>query len=109
MGHFLFTLFVCVQRCPRHVVFCFVFLQLVYLMLPVFLGCPFLITLTFIEMKTSHFRLSQSDPMLSLFFVIVCGHFEWKRIYAVFLSFVFSIAVGGQIIKRGRVGIPLTG
>ena len=43
----LFTLFMCVLVlwCPKHVVlyFCFVFLRLVYPMLPVSLDCPFLI------------------------------------------------------------------
>ena len=43
----LFTLFVlaCVWWCPTNIVFCFsfVFLRLVYPMLPVFLDCPFLI------------------------------------------------------------------
>ena len=42
---FLFTLFVfvCAQWCPIHIVlyFCFLF-RLVYPVLPVFLGCPFL-------------------------------------------------------------------
>jgi hypothetical protein len=28
--------------------------------------------------------------MLSFNIVIVCGHFEWKRISAVFLSFVYT-------------------
>jgi len=49
MAHVLFTLFVfvCLKWCPTHIVlcFCFVFLRLVYPMLPVFwsLDCPFLI------------------------------------------------------------------
>jgi len=43
-------------------------------------------------------------------FVIVCGRFEWKRICDSFcLSFVYiCIAVGDQVIKRGR-GVPLNG
>ena len=48
-AHVLLTLFVfvCVQWCPTHIVlcFCFVFLRLVYPMLPVSLDCPFLISL----------------------------------------------------------------
>jgi hypothetical protein len=42
---FTFVVLVCVWWCPTNVVFCFsfVFLRLVYPMLPVFLDCPFLI------------------------------------------------------------------
>jgi hypothetical protein len=47
MADVLFTLFVFVYVwcCPAHIVFrlCFVFLRLVYSMLPVYLDCPFLI------------------------------------------------------------------
>ena len=41
----LFTLFVCMWWCPTHIVlyFWFVFLRLVYSMLPVSLDCPFVI------------------------------------------------------------------
>ena len=46
-AYVLFTLFVfvCAQWCPKHIVlcFCFVFLSLVYPLLPVSLNCPFLI------------------------------------------------------------------
>jgi len=46
-AHVLFTLFVfvCVQWCSTHLVlcFCFVFLRLVYLMLPIALDFPILI------------------------------------------------------------------
>jgi hypothetical protein len=50
-AHFLFTLFVfvCIQWCPTHILlyFCFVFLCLVYPMLPVSLDCPFLFLLRY--------------------------------------------------------------
>ena len=36
-----FIYIVCVQWCPTHIVLCFVFLRLVYPMLPVSLECPF--------------------------------------------------------------------
>ena len=46
-AHVLFTLFVfvCVEWCPTHIMLCFyfVFLRLLYPMLPVYLDCPFLI------------------------------------------------------------------
>ena len=49
-AHLLSTLFVfaCVEWCPTHIVlcFCFVFLRLVYNMLPVSMDCPFLIALS---------------------------------------------------------------
>jgi hypothetical protein len=53
------------------------------------------------------------DPAIVLLniFVILWGLFEWKRIWAgFFLSFLYiSIVVGEPVIKRGRVGITLTG
>ena len=40
--------------------------------------------------------------MFSFFFVIVCVIFEWIRIFAGFLSFVYiCIAVGDPVINRG--------
>ena len=38
--------------------------------------------------------------------VTVCGLFEWKRVFAVFLSFVI-FTVGDQIINRGGGGDPI--
>ena len=45
MYFFTLFLFVCIYWYPTHIVlcFCFVFLRLVYAMLPVSLDCPFLI------------------------------------------------------------------
>ena len=46
-----------------------------------------------------------------MYIVIVCGLFEWKRIFACFLwchCVYFCIAVGDLIIKTGMVGILLT-
>ena len=49
--------------------------------------------------------------MLSFIFMIVCGFFFiGSVICAGFLSFDYiCIAVGEPVIKRGRVGFPLTG
>jgi len=48
--------------------------------------------------------------MLSFIFVIVYDLFEWKRICVVLLLFVYlCLAVRDSLIKKGRVGIPLTG
>ena len=57
-----FCLFVFVQWCPTHIVlcFCFVFLRLVYPMLPVSLDCHFLIalySLTFVYIKKTRKKI----------------------------------------------------
>jgi len=45
--------------------------------------------------------------MSSLIFVTVRCYFEWKRVFSLFVYICF--AVGGPIIKRGSIGISLTG
>ena len=50
---FMLFVFACVWWCPTHIVlcFCFIFLRLVHLMLPVYLDCPFL-SLMFIDINS---------------------------------------------------------
>ena len=65
----------------------------------------------------SMFMLSFTDPaiilsmfMLSFTFVIVCDLFEWKRICAGILSFIYvHVAVRDAISKTGRVLDPTNG
>ena len=84
MAHILFTLivFVCVEWCSTHIVlyFCFVFLRLVYPILPVFLDCLFLSPLRY-----------------SLRFIY------WKRICACFYFYLYC-----GWISNYQARIPIT-
>jgi len=66
MSYFTLFVFVCIKWCPTHIVlcFCFVFLRLVYPILPVSLDCPFLIA-------TSVFPNVYFMQLLRLYFLIL--------------------------------------
>ena len=84
--HVLFALFcVCLRVCPTHIVFCFcfVFLRLVFPMLPVSLNCPFLIA----PSVFSNFYL----PIRKCVFLL-----EAQK-YASFLAHTISVILATQI------------
>ena len=96
-AHVLFTLciFVCLQWCPTHIVlcFCFVFLRLMYPVLPVSLDCPFLIATAIFSdvyvlyistLSVSHIIQSPSQVNKRVyqyqFPVIQCGNIKYQYI-----------------------------
>ena len=74
----LFTLFVCELWCPTHNVFCFcfVFLRLVYPMLPVSLDVPFLIAPSVFSNVYFAYCSEPNTPWID-FPVIIWGTYFW--------------------------------
>ena len=79
-AHVLFTLFVfvCALWCPTYIVFCFcfVFLRLVYPMLPVSLDCPFLIAPSVFSNVYFTYCSEPHTPWID-FPVIIWGIYFW--------------------------------
>jgi hypothetical protein len=79
-AHVLFTLFVfaCALWCPTHIVFCFcfVFLRLVYPMLPVSLDCPYLIAPSVFSSVYFTYCSEPNTPWID-FSVIIWGTYFW--------------------------------
>ena len=91
---FMLFVFVCVYWCPPNIVlcFCFIFLRLVYHMLPVSLDCPFfLFPLRYSLAFIAHLRvLIYLEISQKIMFVYIC------------------IVIEYSITKWERVDIPVT-